>query len=118
MIPRIKNLCLFIVLSFSLNTFAQHPSKLIKTKFTYTFLGETTTSTIDNLVQEITSIKGVVYCKPFYKPEQSRGQIIVNVEEYSRTSEGQEMFDPTLLKKIIIKHGLQPNDIEIIELSE
>ena len=100
-----------VVMGFSINTLAQTQPKLIKTKYSYTFSGVNSTSNIENLTNEVANLKGVAICKPVIKPEQNSGQLIVIVEEYSRTSEGQEMFEPTDLKKIIIKNGLTPNEL-------
>lgn len=98
---------------FSFNLKAQHHPQLIKTVYTYTFSDINSTSDIESLTKEISNIKGVTGCKPIIKLEQNTGQLIVVVEEYSRTSEGQEMFEPTDLKKIIIKNGLSPNELTI-----
>jgi hypothetical protein len=107
---RVALIC-FIALTSILQLNAQSKSTLIKTKYAYTFSGEASTSTIENLTQEILNLKGVTTCKPVFKPEQNKGQIIVFVEEYTRTSEGDVLFEPTDLKKIIIKNGLVPDEL-------
>jgi len=107
---RITLLC-FIALTSIIQLKAQTKSILTKTKYAYTFSGEASISTIENLTQEILNLKGVTTCKPVFKPEQHKGQIIVFVEEYTRTSEGDVLFEPTDLKKIIIKNGLLPDEL-------
>ncbi|MBE7443508.1 MAG: hypothetical protein HS119_13755 [Flavobacteriales bacterium] len=107
---RVALICLvFSLFSFQLK--AQSKPTLIKTKYAYTFSGEASSTTIENLTQEILNLKGVTTCKPVFKPEQHKGQIIVFVEEYTRTSEGDVLFEPTDLKKIIIKNGLLPDEL-------
>lgn len=105
------SILLTILLSFGFNVKAQNKSTLTKTIYSYTFSGFNSTSNIESLTQEVSNLKGVTICKPVIKLEQNSGQLIVIVEEYSRTSEGQEMFEPTDLKKIIIKNGLIPNEL-------
>ena len=105
------SILLTILLSFGFNVKAQNKPTLTKTLYSYTFSGINSSSNIENLTQEVSNLKGVTICKPVIKLEQNSGQLIVIVEEYSRTSEGQEMFEPTDLKKIIIKNGLTPNEL-------
>lgn len=105
-----------VVMVFSINTLAQTQPKLIKTKYSYTFSGVNSTSNIEGLTNEITNLKGVTTCKPILKLEQNTGQLIVIVEEYTRSSEGEDMFEPTDLKKIIIKNGLVPNELTTEQL--
>ena len=107
---RITLLC-FIALTSIIQLKAQTKSILTKTKYAYTFSGEASISTIENLTQEVSNLKGVTACKPLYKAEKNSGQLIVFVEEYSRTSEGDVLFEPTDLKKIIIKNGLIPDEL-------
>lgn len=104
-------LIFIVALTHSLQLKAQAKSTIVKTKYAYTFSGEASTSTIDNLTQEVSNLKGVTACKPVYKAEKNSGQLIVFVEEYSRTSEGDILFEPTDLKKIIIKNGLIPDEL-------
>ena len=106
----------FIAFTFSIQLKAQVKPTLVKTKYAYSFSGEASTSTIENLTQEVLNLKGVTTCKPIFKPEQNKGQIIVFVEEYTRTSEGDVLFEPTDLKKIIIKNGLVPDELITEEL--
>lgn len=109
-------LLLTILLSFGLSIKAQNRSTLTKTMYSYTFSGVNSTSNIENLTNEVSSLKGVTICKPVLKLEQNIGQLIVVVEEYTRSSEGEVMFEPTDLKKIIIKNGLIPNELTTEEL--
>lgn len=105
------SIVLTILLSLGFNVNAQNRPTLTKTLYSYTFSGINSTSNIESLTQEVSNLKGVTTCKPIIKLEQNSGQLIVIVEEYSRTSEGEEMFEPTDLKKIIIKNGLTPNEL-------
>lgn len=108
---------LFILISiFASNVKAQKKPTLTKTKYSYTFSGVSASSNIESLTNEISNLKGVTTCKPVLKPEQSTGQLIVIVEEFTRSSEDEILFEPTDLKKIIIKNGLIPNELTIEEL--
>lgn len=112
---RVSLIC-FIAFTNTLHLKAQTKPTLTKTKYAYTFSGEASTSTIENLTQEVSNLKGVTACKPVYKADKISGQLIVFVEEYSRTSEGDILFEPTDLKKIIIKNGLIPDELITEEL--
>lgn len=113
----LRILQLFIlVFIFTLNVNAQTTPTLTKTLYSYTFSGVNSTSNIENLTHEVSNLKGVTVCKPILKLEQNIGQLIVVVEEYTRSSEGEEMFEPIDLKKIIIKNGLIPNELTTEEL--
>jgi hypothetical protein len=92
-----------------------HPT-LTKTMYSYTFSGVNSTTNIESLTNEVSNLKGVTTCKPILKLEQNNGQLIVVVEEYTRSSEGEVLFEPTDLKKIIIKNGLIPNELITEEL--
>lgn len=109
-------LLLIILLSLGLRVKAQNRSTLTKTMYSYTFSGVNSNSNIDNLTNEVSNLKGVSMCKPVLKLEQNMGQLIVVVEEYTRSSEGEILFEPTDLKKIIIKNGLIPNELTTEEL--
>lgn len=109
-------LLLSILLSLGLSVEAQKHPTLTKTMYSYTFSGTNSTTNIEALTNEITNLKGVTTCKPILKPEQNTGQLIVIVEEYTRSSEGEDMFEPTDLKKIIIKNGLVPNELTTEQL--
>mgnify|MGYP003648980826 CR=1 FL=1 len=90
---------------------AQTKTTLTKTKYSYSFKALQDNTPINDIVKEIKDLKGVTVCKSVLKPEQHKGQLIVIVEEHSRTSEDQEMFQPTDLKKIIQHYGLTPNEL-------
>ncbi len=106
---------LIVLICFSTNAQKKSP-QLSQTKYAYTFSGEASTSTLENLTLEISNLKGVTSCKPVYKDERSSGQLIIFVEEYSRTSEGEILFEPSDLKKIILKNGLVPGELSTEQL--
>lgn len=87
----------------------------VKTICNYSFENVTDEMQIEQLKAEISLLKGVEEIKSVYKPEKKRGQITVIIVEPKRTSEGQEMFDITQIKKAIINHGLSPLDVIITE---
>ncbi|CAG5080500.1 hypothetical protein [Parvicella tangerina] len=69
---------------------------------------------LNEVVEAFESLKFVTKVKLNYKAEkQNMAQFIVYVSEPSRTSESQQMFEPTELKKIIIGHNLQPAELKI-----
>ena len=102
-----------VLLFFTLSASSQTKAELTKTLYSYSFSGLEPTIDMDVVVKEIEGLKGVSVCKSVLKPETKVGQLIVIVEEYSRTSEGQEMFEITDLKKIITQNGLVPNELTI-----
>lgn len=112
LIKRITQL-LIVFTVFSFTAKSQTKATLVKTMYSYTFSGANAAVNSEELTREIESLKGVTTCKVVLKPEKEVGQLIVFVEEYSRTSEGQEMFQITDLKKIITENGLIPNELTI-----
>ncbi|MGE0562729.1 MAG: hypothetical protein AB7O47_13000 [Flavobacteriales bacterium] len=102
-----------LLLFFILSASSQTRTELTKTMYAYSFTGLESTVDMDKVTKEIEALKGVTICKSVLKPEAQVGQLIVIVEEYSRTSEGQEMFEITDLKKIITQNGLIPNELTI-----
>jgi hypothetical protein len=116
----LKQFISLTILLFSITYTAQAQSEpsLTKTLYTYSFTGLLETTDVSIVVKSVEDLKGVTSCKSVLKPERQSGQLIVIVEEYSRTSEGQEMFDITDLKKIIIENGLLPNELIIKSLQK
>lgn len=105
---------LLVVLSiFSFTAKSQTKPTLTKTMYSYTFTGLESSMDVEKISQEIETLKGVTICKAVLKPETQVGQFVVVVEEYSRTTEGEVMFEITDLKKIIIQNGLVPNELTI-----
>jgi hypothetical protein len=87
----------------------------VKTICSYSFENVTDEMQIEKLKAEISLLKGVEEIKSVYKPEKKRGQITVIIIEPKRTSESQEMFDITQIKKAIINNGLSPLEVSISE---
>jgi hypothetical protein len=87
----------------------------VKTICSYSFENVTDEIQIEKLKAEISLLKGVEEIKSVYKPEKKRGQITVIIIEPKRTSESQEMFDITQIKKAIINNGLSPLEVTISE---
>jgi hypothetical protein len=82
---------------------------------TYTFDGVKDEMQIEKLKAELSLLQGVEGIKSFYKPEKGAGQIIVYILQKQRTSEADEMFDITRIKKAIIAQNLNPVDVKITE---
>lgn len=71
---------------------------------------------LSKVVTEFENLNFVSKVKLNYKPEKpTMAQFIVYVIEPKRTSEDQKMFEPIELKKILIKHGLEPYKLQIQE---
>ena len=88
------------------------PQQEITTKYYYDFSGKLSTSTIDQIETEIRQLTHVTEAKVKYKEEKQLGQLVVIVKEKPRNSEGDVLFQPTDLKKIISQHGLMPKEIK------
>lgn len=119
---RIKLLAILII-SFcaTINTSAQTSSKkgeakLTKTVYFYQFDGAKSLSEVAELKTEVTALKGVTEFKPVFKAEKNAAQIIVVVTEKARTSESEELFEITSLKKILEKKGYKNLEYTIEEL--
>jgi len=115
------SICFLTIVSFKTkvnNTFfygINDSLSKVKTICQYSFENVTDEMQIEQLKAEISLMKGVEEIKSVFKPENKRGQITVIIVEPKRTSEGQEMFDITKIKKAIISHGLSPLDVTITE---
>ena len=86
-------------------------NKLHKTIYYYSFYTKTDNPITTNIEQNVKQLKGVVEVKIKLKPEQKSGQLIVVVQEKNRSSEGDVMFQPTDLKKIISGNNFIPNKL-------
>ena|SRR5690554_1504450 len=84
----------------------------ITTMYYYDFSGELPASTISQIEAEVNQLVNVSEAKIKYKEEKQLGQLVVIVKEKTRKSEGDILFQPTDLKKIISKHGLMPKEIK------
>lgn len=85
----------------------------VTSMYYYDFSGELSATTIAQIETEVSQLIHVSEVKVKYKEENQLGQLVVIVKERPRKSEGDILFQPTDLKKIISKHGLMPNEIKV-----
>ena len=84
----------------------------VKTLYSYTLGHIDNPDELEKIKSEIESLLFVEKVKINSKSEKpNKGQLLIYVNEPIRTSENQQMFEPTELKKIIFK-----NDIELLDL--
>ncbi len=109
-----------IFLLFSNIGYAQQSSntKLIKTAYYYSFKTTSDVPDFNNMEQEIKALKNVTEVKIKFKPESKAGQLIVMTKERPRQSEGEVLFQPTDLKRIISSNGFIPNELETTLLTD
>ena len=88
------------------------PQQEVTTMYYYDFSGELSTTTISQIETEVNQLVNVSEAKVKYKEEKQLGQLVVIVKEKPRKSEGDILFQPTDLKKIISQHGLMPKEIK------
>lgn len=88
------------------------PQQEVTTMYYYDFSGELSATTISQIETEVNQLVNVSEAKVKYKEEKQLGQLIVIVKEKPRKSEGDILFQPTDLKKIISQHGLMPKEIK------
>ena len=112
--------CALFFSAFAFNTSAQNTKKpegqTVKTVYYYQFEGAKSLDEVNNLSKEIYALKGVTEFKPVYKPEKNTAQIIVVVTEKTRTSESEEFFEITDLKKILLNKGYKNLEYSFEEL--
>jgi len=109
---------IFCLLTSKISFAQQTPNnQLHETIYYYSFYTATDNPITANMEQEIKQLKGVVEVKIKLKLEQKAGQITVVVQEKNRSSEGDIMFQPTDLKKIISENNFIPNELitEVID---
>ena len=118
---RIKS---FFILLFCLNSvfiINAHSSiadgEMTKTIYYYKFEGAKSLDEVRLLGNAINALKGVTEFKSEFKPESGFAQIVVVVMEKTRTSEGEVLFQPTDLKKILEENGYLNLELETQELS-
>ncbi len=87
------------------------PQQEVTTMYYYDFSGELSATTITQIETEVSQLINVFETKVKYKEEKQLGQLVVIVKEKPRKSEGDLLFQPTDLKKIISQHGLMPKEI-------
>ncbi len=103
--------CVVALLFFSNKSFSQQPTNnhLIKTVYYYSFNAEINVVAMDKIEQEVKQLKGVTKVKIQFKPEKKIGELIVVVQEKKRSSEGDVLFQPVDLKRILSTNGFIPN---------
>ena len=101
---------LSIFFLFSLFGINAQNTKTTKTTYFYSVSNVISSEQLDKVKTEFSVLKNVSEVKTNYKPEKAMGQFIVIVIEKIRTSEGEDFFEVTDLKKIILKNNLNPLD--------
>jgi hypothetical protein len=112
--------CITANSAVSANIFTAEPLHIeqnqhVRITCVYTFDGVKDEMQIEKLKADISLLQGVEGVKSYYKPEKGAGQIIVFIVQKQRTSEADESFDITLIKKAIIGQNLTPVDVKITE---
>jgi len=108
----ILTVCAALFLFFNTLCFAQQPiNNPIKTIYYYSFFAELDATSTDEIEKEVQLLTNVIAVKIKYKPENKTAQLIVIVQENRRNSEGDILFQPTDLKRIISTHGFIPNEL-------
>jgi|GEM_PF-5666356 len=108
-------LCLVITYTTEAQT-SKAEGQITKTVYYYKFEGAKSLSEVNLLSAEVNALKGVTEFKTEFKPESNFAQIVVVVTEKTRTSEGDELFQITDLKKILEKKGYQNLELTSEEL--
>ena len=65
--------------------------------------------------EEALRAKNVTEAKIKFKPEKNLAELIIAVTEKPRQSEGEEMFSPADIKKIILRNGFSPAGFVILK---
>ena len=108
-----KSLLIGLLMLFCFIGFSQ--SGTVKRTYYYTFTNVQSSTQIDRAVENIASLKWVKQVKPKYKGGKS-GQVIVIVEEPTRTKESQELFSVKSLKQALEAQRLLP--VELTQQAE
>lgn len=105
---------LFLFLVISNSSFSQDQSSRVKTLYAYTLQNISSVEQVSSIQAEIESFQYVDKVKLNIKDESSgKAQIMVYINEPKRTTEDQIMFQPTTLKKTILKDGIDLLDLKI-----
>ncbi len=97
-------LSLFSVLGMTAQT-SKTEGKIKKTVYYYKFEGAKSLEEVKLLGDDVFALKGVTEFKTEFKAESGFAQIVVVVIEKTRTSEGEELFQTTNIKKILEQKG-------------
>jgi hypothetical protein len=90
--------------------------KKTKIVYYYKFEGAKSLNEVNLLSTDIYALKGVTEFKPEFKSESNLAQIIVVVNEKTRTSESDVLFEITDLKNILTNKGYQNLELTSEEL--
>jgi len=97
-------LSLFTVLGITAQT-SKTEGQIKKTVYYYKFEGAKSLEEVKLLGDDVYALKGVTEFKTEFKAESGFAQIVVVVIEKTRTSEGEELFQTTNIKKILEQKG-------------
>ena len=87
---------------------------MIKTTYYFKVDNVSSISQLEEMRNEIISLKGVTEFKPEFKAEKQVGQLIIVVVEKKQTAEGEkDLFNPIYIKRIITKHNLAPAGFQL-----
>lgn len=99
-------LVLFVFCAFKMQSQTQQ-----KKIFSYTFEGSLPAETISAFEQRLSQLAYVSAAKVKYKADSQKGEILLEVAEPARTSEGDKSFDLIELKKLIQSYNLSPREL-------
>lgn len=103
-----------MILGGSYHSFSQTTSDFQEQTYYYSVDHVQSETQLNETFTAFENLKFVTKVKLNYKPEQpSKAQFVIFVKEPKRTSESQQMFEITDLKKIIIEKDLLPTDLKI-----
>ena len=110
-----KIILLFLVtVGLSWSGVAQQTDEMQQQTYFYSVTNVSSQEQLDKVVSSIEELKFVDKVKMNYKSEKlDKAQFIIYVTEPKRTSESQQMFEVTDLKKIIVENNLQPSEFKI-----
>jgi len=81
-------------------------------KYSYSFTGETSQLTLDQVQTQMYQLKGIAEVKTVYKPDSKSGIIYFTHVAYAESSENDSSFNPVEVKKILIEAGLIPYEFK------
>lgn len=107
-------LLLLFLLVFTNIFWSQENTNRLKTSYAFTIDNISDIDQLEKIKSEIENLEFIEKVKINAKGEQpSKAQIIVYVNEPKRTSEGQIMFEPSVLKTMILSETINLLDLQI-----
>lgn len=103
----------FCLTNLSLQAQTTNNQQIKTTIYYYNFSGELSQTKLNQIEAEAKTLTNVDEVKIKYKEESELGQLIVIVKEKSRNSEGDNLFQPTDLKKLLSNNNLIPNELTL-----